>query len=210
MARRGHAEFAAQGIRVGGKRVARLMRAAQLQGVSRRHFVTTRRDPTAEPAADLAQRDFHAAGPNLLWLADIVYIATGGGFVYLAWCSMPGAAASSAGPSPPTCAPSWSWVPWIERSPAVRWASIHHSDHGTQHTSIAFGLRCREAGIQPSMAFAEEKHLEALVAEIPPAMRRWQRADRHSVCARPPATPRLAPLAPPHPYGVPTFSGRPR
>src|SRR5215831_14446376 len=117
MARRGHAEFAAQGIRVGGKRVARLMRAAQLQGVSRRHFVTTRRDPTAEPAVDLAQRDFHAAGPNLLWLADIVYIATGGGFVYLAWCSMPGAAASSAGPSPPTCAPSWSWIPWIERSP---------------------------------------------------------------------------------------------
>jgi len=76
-----HAELAAQGVRVGGKRVARLMRAAQLQGVSRRHFVTTRRDPTAEPAADLAQRDFHAAGPNLLWLADIVYIATGGGFV---------------------------------------------------------------------------------------------------------------------------------
>ena len=80
-----HAELAAQGFHIARKRVARLMQAAGLAGVSRRTFVTTtRRDPRARPAPDLVRRTFTADGPNRLWVADITYIATWAGFLYLA------------------------------------------------------------------------------------------------------------------------------
>jgi putative transposase len=65
-------DLAAAGIRVGRKRVARLMRTAGLAGVSRRrHTVTTVRDDGARQAPDLVDRDFTAERPNMLWVADI-------------------------------------------------------------------------------------------------------------------------------------------
>ena len=80
-----HAELVARGRRVSRKRVARLMRAAQLRGVSRRKFVvTTTRAADARPAPDLVRRAFTETGPNQLWVADITYIPTGRGFLYLA------------------------------------------------------------------------------------------------------------------------------
>ncbi len=69
---RNHAELREQGIRVGGKRVARLMRAAGLRGASRRSWIiTTIRGRAAKPAPDLVERNFTAAAPNRLWVADI-------------------------------------------------------------------------------------------------------------------------------------------
>ena len=80
-----HAELVARGRRVGRKRVTRLMRAARLRGVSRRKFVvTTTRAAEARPAPDLVCRAFTATGPDQLWVADITYIPTGRGFLYLA------------------------------------------------------------------------------------------------------------------------------
>jgi putative transposase len=80
-----HAELAALGIRVGRKRVARLMTAARIRGESRRKWLTTTmRDPQARPAPDLVERKFTAAAPNQLWVADITYIPTWTGFLYLA------------------------------------------------------------------------------------------------------------------------------
>jgi putative transposase len=80
-----HAELRARGHQLGRKRVARLMRGAGVHGVSRRkQFVTTRRDETARPAPDLVERQFAAAGPNRLWVADITYITTAAGFLFLA------------------------------------------------------------------------------------------------------------------------------
>ncbi len=80
-----HAELAAEGIHVGRKRVARLMATAGLYGVSRRQWVTTTvRDRNARPAPDLVERNFAAAAPNRLWVADITYIPTWAGFLYLA------------------------------------------------------------------------------------------------------------------------------
>ena len=80
-----HAELRAEGERVGRKRVSRLMRAAGIVGVSRRRFVTTTvRDEGAPLASDLVQRDFEAVGPNRLWVADITYVPTWAGFLYLA------------------------------------------------------------------------------------------------------------------------------
>ncbi|WER50420.1 IS3 family transposase [Cupriavidus sp. WKF15] len=79
-----HATLARQGIHVGRKRVARLMREAGLRGVSRRRWVkTTRRAPGARPAPDLVQRHFQADVPNRLWVADATYIPTAAGFFYL-------------------------------------------------------------------------------------------------------------------------------
>ena len=80
-----HAELAERGIHVGPKRVARLMRGAGLQGVSRRKsFRTTVRDETARPTPDLVERQFSAAGRDRLWVADITYVPTWAGFLYLA------------------------------------------------------------------------------------------------------------------------------
>jgi putative transposase len=69
-----HAELRSLGVRCGRRRVARLMRAAGLRGCMRgRKRRTTRRDPRAAPAPDLLRRDFAAAQPNRVWLADITY-----------------------------------------------------------------------------------------------------------------------------------------
>jgi putative transposase len=78
-------ELREDGIEVGRDRVARLMRQAGLRGISRRRFVvTTRRDARGRPAPDLVERRFKAAEPNQLWVADISYIPTWAGFLYLA------------------------------------------------------------------------------------------------------------------------------
>jgi putative transposase len=80
-----HAELRAAGTAVARKRVARLMRGAGLRGVSRRRFpTTTRREPSHRPANDLVGRNFRAAGPNRLWVADITYVQTAAGFLFLA------------------------------------------------------------------------------------------------------------------------------
>jgi putative transposase len=80
-----HAELREQGIRVGCKRVARLMRILKLRGVSRRNRITTTaRDQKACRAPDLVERNFAAVAPNRLWVADIIYIPTWAGFLYLA------------------------------------------------------------------------------------------------------------------------------
>jgi hypothetical protein len=75
-----HAELRAEGRAVGKKRVARLMRAAGIVGVSRRRgVITTRRDRDARPAPDLVDRNFTANRPNQLWVADITYVPTAAG-----------------------------------------------------------------------------------------------------------------------------------
>jgi putative transposase len=81
-----HAELRAGGEAHSRKRIARLMREAGLVGASRRRAgpVTTRRDKEARPAPDLVDRDFNATTPNQLWVADITYVPTAAGFLYLA------------------------------------------------------------------------------------------------------------------------------
>ena len=81
-----HAELVEQGVVAGRNRIARLMRASALRGVSRRRgwCVTTRRDKTRRAAPDLVQRRFTASTINQLWVADMTYIPTWAGFGYLA------------------------------------------------------------------------------------------------------------------------------
>ena len=148
-----HAELVEGGIRVGHNRVARLMRAAGLVGVSRRKRIrTTCRREEAAPAEDLVQRNFTASRPNALWVADITYVPTWEGFVFLAvvvdafsrrvvgW-------ALASHLRTELVLEALEMALWQRRPQGV----IHHSDHGSQYTSVAFGRRCREAGVRPSM-----------------------------------------------------------
>ncbi len=149
-----HAELKDEGTLVGCKRVARLMKAGGLVGVSRRKWtVTTRRDPAARPAPDLVDRSFKAERSNQLWVADITYIPTLSGFLYLAvvldvWSrkivgwAMQGHLRTSLVLDALAMAVE-------QRRPDA--GVIHHSDQGCQYTSIGFGQRCKEAGIRPSM-----------------------------------------------------------
>jgi putative transposase len=148
-----HRELRAAAIRVGRKRVARLMNAAGLVGVSRRKWmVTTVRDQNAGPAPDLIERNFVVLAPNCLWVADITYIPTWAGFLYLA-VVLDTFSRRIVGWAVATHLRTELVLEALntaigQRRPA---AVIHHSDHGSQYTSIAFGQRCREAGVRPSM-----------------------------------------------------------
>jgi len=160
-----HAELRAGGEKHGRERIARLMRVAGLVGASRRRsgITTTRRDRATRPAPDLVDRKFAAPGPNQLWVADITFVPTASGFLYLA-----------------VVLDAWSrkivgWamanhiraelvVDALEMAIGQRRPGdvIHHSDHGSQYTSLAFGNRCREAGVRPSMGSVGDAYDNAM------------------------------------------------
>ena len=148
-----HAELLDDGVRVGAKRVARLMRNRSIYGASRRKTTTTTiRDRDARPAPDLLERRFAADAPNQLWVADITYIPTWSGFLYLA-VVLDVFSRRVVG---------WAMADHMRKELVIDaldmaiyrrkpLAVVHHSDQGSQYTSIAFGLRCKSAGIRPSM-----------------------------------------------------------
>ena len=148
-----HAELKKQGWRVGRKRVARLMRAAGLFGVSRRQWIcTTQRRKGARPAPDLVERNFTANGPDQLYVADITYVPTWAGFLFLAVvldvCTRRVVGWAMANHlRTELVLDALNMALWQRRPDNV----IHHSDQGSQYTSIAFGLRCQQAGVRPSM-----------------------------------------------------------
>jgi putative transposase len=159
-----HEELADRGIHVGRKRVARLMKATGLQGVSRRKKVrTTRRASNARPAPDLVDRDFTADGPNKLWVADITYIPTWAGFLYLAvvldvWSRRVVGWAMADHLRTELVLSALNMAIEQRRPTHV----IHHSDQGCQYTSIAFGKRCQELGVRPSMGSVGDCYDNAL------------------------------------------------
>jgi len=162
--RRVHAELAALGVHVGRKRVARLMRKLGLAGVSRRKGTrTTVRDRDARPAPDLVDRDFTAAGPDRLWVADITYIPTWAGFLYLAvvldaWSRRVVGWAMATHLRTELVLDALNMALTQRRPTDV----IHHSDQGCQYTSIAFGRRCQEMDVRPSMGSVGDAYDNAL------------------------------------------------
>ena len=149
-----HAELREAGVHVGRKRIARLMRADGLAGISRRRFVrTTVRDRDAAPAPDLVGRQFGRDAPDQLWVADITYLPTRAGFCYLAAitdaCSRRVVGWSMATHLRTELITAALDMAVIRRRPGD--GLVHHSDRGTQYTSLAFGRRLREAGVAASM-----------------------------------------------------------
>jgi putative transposase len=159
-----HAELAEAGVRVGRKRVARLMRAEHLHGVSRRKAPrTTQRKAGARPAPDLVKRNFTASGPDRLWVADVTYVATWAGWLYLAvvvdaWSRRVVGWAMSTQLRTTLVLDALQMAISQRRPRSV----IHHSDQGSQYTSLAFGQRCREAGVRPSMGSVGDCYDNAL------------------------------------------------
>jgi putative transposase len=154
-ARRVHAELRLEHqIRVGGKRVERLMRAAGISGVlPRKRRRTTVRLPGLRIPPDLVDRDFRPDGPNLTWSADITYISTWEGFLYLAHVQDLFS----------RLIVGWSMADHLRAELVVdalemalyrrrpERGLIHHSDMGCQYTAVLFTKRCERAGIEVSM-----------------------------------------------------------
>ena len=149
-----HAELRSLGVKCGRRRIARLMRAEGLWGCVRgKKRRTTRRDPRAAPAPDLLRGDFGAAEPNRVWLADITYIPTREGFLYLAFI-LDTHSRRIVGWSMDSHMRTELVVDALEMAVWRRKPSaglVHHSDRGVQYTAISFGKRLEEVGIVPSM-----------------------------------------------------------
>jgi putative transposase len=154
-----HAALGTRGVRCGRKRVERLMRRQGLRGAERRaaRVRTTVADPAAAPAGDLVERAFSpdaVGGPDRLWVADITYVATGEGWLYAAvvldcfsrrvvgWAMADHLRAELV-----TAATGMA----LQRRCPRHGQLTHHSDHGCQYTSLAFGQQLRDAGVLPSM-----------------------------------------------------------
>lgn len=148
-----YAELKFIGERTSQKRVQRLMSELQIAGASRRRWITTTtRSESFRPAPDLVDRKFVATRPNQLWVADITYIPTWEGFLFLS-IVMDVYSRRVVG---------WSMANHLKTELVINSLQmalhqrkpidvIHHSDQGCQYTSISFGMRCKEAGVRPSM-----------------------------------------------------------
>ncbi len=149
-----HAELRAIGIRCGRKRVARLMRRAKLRGSLRgRRVRTTHHISLQQAAPDLVGRNFAAAEPDRLWVADITYVRSREGFLYLAFildaCSRRVVGWSMATHLRTELVVDALRMAIARRKPAP--GLVHHSDRGVQYTSLSFGKRLEEEGFLPSM-----------------------------------------------------------
>ena len=155
-------------IHVGRKRVERLMRAEGLEGVTRRRRKgTTRRDANAIPNDDLVARRFSPEGPNQLWVADITEHPTGDGKLYLAvvvdaWNRQVVGHSIADHLRAELVVDALDMACWRQRPEPGQ--TVHHSDHGTQYTSWAFGQRLRSAGLLGSMGTVGDA-LDNAVAE---------------------------------------------
>ena len=160
-----HADLQAQGVRCGRKRIARLMREADLAGAQRRRYRgTTRQDREAAAAPDLVKRDFTASAADQLWVADITYVPTAEGWLYFAtvldaWSRriVGWAMADTIGTE--LVVEALNMAVW-NRRPAT--GVVHHSDRGAQYTSLAFSKRCQDAGVIPSMGSVGDAYDNAL------------------------------------------------
>jgi putative transposase len=159
-----------EGFDVARCTVERLMRKMGLHGVvrGRRYKTTTIVDEAAQRPADLVQRNFTADRPNQLWVADITYVATWTGFVYVAFV---------------TDVFSRKIVGWrvskslrsdlaldaleqaLHARPKIR-DLIHHSDRGVQYVSIRYTERLADAGIEPSVGSVGDSYDNALAETI--------------------------------------------
>jgi putative transposase len=154
-ARRIHAELRmAHGIKVSRKRVERLMRETGVSGlVPRKRSRTTIRVPGVRVVDDLVRRDFRPAGPNMLWVADITYLRSWEGWIYLAAVqdafSRTVVGWAMAEHMRAELVTDALQMAIARRQPKA--GVIHHSDQGSQYVSLAFGQKARDAGIAVSM-----------------------------------------------------------
>ncbi|MGW7579514.1 IS3 family transposase [Streptomyces sp. NPDC054765] len=164
-----HAVLRREGTRVGRKRVERLMREADLAGVSPRRRGFTRRDPKATLAPDLVNRDFTAPAPNRLWVTDLTMIPTSEGPLWLsairdAFSRRVVAWETSARADADLVLSSLEYA--LASREVEPGKLIHHADHGCQYTSIKLTNRLMRAGIEPSMGSVGDSYDNALAENL--------------------------------------------
>jgi putative transposase len=159
------AELADAGVIASRKRIATLMRTNGIAGVSRRrgYCVTTVRNPKDRPAPDLVKRQFVATDINQLWVADMTYIPTWQGFLYLAvvtdvYSRKVVGWAFGARQTADLVVTALNMALHTRKPESV----IHHSDQGSQYTSVIFGKRCQEMGVRPSMGSVGDAYDNAM------------------------------------------------
>lgn len=150
-----HLDLVEEGFEVGRNRVARLMREAGIMGVHRRRFLSlTERDERHPVASNVIDRDFTATAPNQKWVADITYVRTEEGFLYLAVVldlfsrRIVGWAMDTRLHTELVL--SALFMALVHRRPQS--GLIHHSDRGCQYTSAAFREALGDANIECSMS----------------------------------------------------------
>ncbi|WP_329327033.1 IS3 family transposase [Streptomyces mirabilis] len=164
-----HAVLKREGVHVGRKRVERLMREADIAGISPRRSGFTRRDPKATLAPDLVERDFTAPAPNRLGVTDLTMITTGEGPLWLsairdafsrrvvAWETSARADADLV-------------LTTLEYALASREVEpgklVHHADHGCQYTSVKLTTRLLRAGVAASMGSVGDSYDNALAENL--------------------------------------------
>jgi putative transposase len=157
------AELIDRGVRISAKRLARLMRINAIRGISRRRgfVVTTRRDERRAP--DLVQREFVAGVPNQLWFADMTYVPTWAGFLFLAivldvWSRRIVGWAIGEQMTADLVLAALNMALRQRKPNGV----IHHGDQGSQYASIIFGERCKKMGVRPSMGTVGDAYDNAM------------------------------------------------
>jgi putative transposase len=166
-------EGGVDGVHVPKCQVERLMRTAGLQGVSRgRTFKTTRPDPAAKRPADLVDRQFGAARPNALWLVDFTYVPTWSGMAFTAFvfdaCSQRIVGWRTAAAMPTQLPLDALEMALWTRSRAGEDVTgvVHHSDAGSQYTSIRYTSRLLEAGAIASIGSVGDSYDNALAESL--------------------------------------------
>jgi putative transposase len=163
------AELADLGVIASRKRIAALMRTNGITGVSRRrvYCVTTVRNPKERPAPDLVKRQFIATDINQLWVADMTYIPTWQGFLHLAvvtdvYSRKVVGWAFGARQTADLVVTALNMALFTRKPESV----IHHSDQGSQYTSVIFGKRCAEMGVRPSMGSVGNAYDNAMAERL--------------------------------------------
>jgi putative transposase len=180
-----HFELRTLGVRCARKRVARLMREAGLFGCGgrRRKVRTTLRSSTERtpPAPDLVKRNFTPEAPDLLWVADITYVRTWEGWLYLSFVldtySRRVVGWSMANHLKTELVLDAVNMAIYNRRPAP--GLIHHSDRGSQYTSVEFGSRLKEAGLLPSMGSVADAYDNSMAESFVSTLKR-ELIHRHS------------------------------
>lgn len=165
-------ELRRQGVRVGRKRVERIMREHGLQGAFLRRGWkggSTKQNPRHTAAPDLVNRQFDADAPNRLWVADLTRIMTGEGVLWLA--SMRDAFSNKVVGWATAARADTSLVltalDYALRSRDVHDGQlIHHSDKGCQYTALRFTQRLADAGVAPSTGSVGDSYDNALAENL--------------------------------------------
>jgi putative transposase len=174
-----HFELRTLGLRCGRKRVARLRRQAGLFGCggrNRRKALTTVRSQTGRipPAPDLVRRNFTPEAPDRLWVADITYVRTWEGWLYLSFV-LDTYSRKIVGWSMANNLRTELVLDAVNMAIYTRrpWPGlIHHSDRGSQYTSVEFSSRLREEGLLPSVGSVADAYDNSMAESFVSTLKR--------------------------------------